>query len=252
MSAAGRPERTIGAEGSDGRSSAKPVTPDMSPYAIGRHGVTFERKVAVRYLTRLLLGDGASELGDGRRVVSVAFQQAPDHPVDDLVVRAARPDEPEPSRGACGRGSAYAGVRVERRVDAEARPGIRRCRHQGADKRARHTDGASWSQGCSRTPSSSPSWLTSPRPRWTRPASSTSSARRARDALAGGRRCSGHPRSWATRAPLGIVAPRCRGGRVARANQWSVHVLKHEAAHWPNTEVASDRAIPRTVGPPRT
>ena len=98
MSAAGRPERTIGAEGSDGRSSAKPVTPDMSPYAIGRHGVTFERKVAVRYLTRLLLGDGASELGDGRRVVSVAFQQAPDHPVDDLVVRAARPDEPEPSR----------------------------------------------------------------------------------------------------------------------------------------------------------
>ncbi len=70
----------------------------MSPYAIGRHGVTFERKVAVRDLTRLLLGDGASELGDGRRVVSVAFQQAPDHPVDDLVVRAARPDEPEPSR----------------------------------------------------------------------------------------------------------------------------------------------------------
>ena len=70
----------------------------MSPYATGGGGVTFERKVAVRYLARLLLGDGASELGDGRRVVSVAFQQAPDHPVDDLVVRAARPDEGEPSR----------------------------------------------------------------------------------------------------------------------------------------------------------
>ena len=98
MSAAGRPERTIGAEGSDGRSGAGPVSPGMSPYATGGGGVTFERKVAVRYLTRLLLGDGASELGDGRRVASVAFQQAPDHPVDDLVVRAARPDEREPSR----------------------------------------------------------------------------------------------------------------------------------------------------------
>ena len=98
MIAAGRPKRTIGAEGSDGRSSAGPVTPGMSPYATGGGGVTFERKVAVRYLTRLLLDEGASELGDGRRVVSVAFQQAPDHPVDDLVVRAARPDEREPSR----------------------------------------------------------------------------------------------------------------------------------------------------------
>ena len=98
MSAAGRPERTIAAEGSDGPSSAGPLTPGMSPYATGGGGVTFERKVAVRYLARLLLGDGASELGDGRRVVSVAFQQAPDHQVDDLVVRAARPDEGKPSR----------------------------------------------------------------------------------------------------------------------------------------------------------
>ena len=29
--------------------------------------------------------------------MSVAFQQAPDHPVDDLVVRAARPDDLQPS-----------------------------------------------------------------------------------------------------------------------------------------------------------
>ena len=63
----------------------------MSPYATGGGGVTFERKVAVQYLARLLAGDGTSELGDGRRVVSVAFQQAPEHPVDDLVVSAARP-----------------------------------------------------------------------------------------------------------------------------------------------------------------
>ena len=47
----------------------------MSPYATGGGGVTFERKVAVQYLARQLTGDGTSELGDGRRVVSVAFQQ---------------------------------------------------------------------------------------------------------------------------------------------------------------------------------
>ncbi len=69
----------------------------MSPYATGGGGVTFERKVAVRYLTLLLVGDGAVELGDGRSVVGVAFQQAPGHPVDDLVVRAARAGELEPS-----------------------------------------------------------------------------------------------------------------------------------------------------------
>src|SRR5215216_2844889 len=68
-----------------------------SPYATGGGGVTFERKVAVTYLAHLLVGDGAAELGDERRVVSVAFQQAPDHPVDDLVVTAARVDEIEPS-----------------------------------------------------------------------------------------------------------------------------------------------------------
>ena len=69
----------------------------MSPYATGGGGVTFERKVAVQYLAHLLAGDVASELGEGRRIVSVAFQQAPDHPVDDLVVRAARPDDLQPS-----------------------------------------------------------------------------------------------------------------------------------------------------------
>ena len=92
------PEDASSRERSGGGIGAAPSGQGMSPYATGGGGVTFERKVAVRYLTRLLLGDGASELGDGRRVVSVAFQQAPDHPVDDLVVRAARPDEPEPSR----------------------------------------------------------------------------------------------------------------------------------------------------------
>jgi hypothetical protein len=69
----------------------------MSPYATGAGGVTFERRVAVTYLAHLLVGDGAVELGDERRVVGVAFQQAPDHPVDDLVVRAARADESDPS-----------------------------------------------------------------------------------------------------------------------------------------------------------
>ncbi len=67
----------------------------MSPYATGGGGVTFERKVAVGYLALLLTREGATELGEGRSVVSVAFQQAPDHPIDDLVVRASRAGEGE-------------------------------------------------------------------------------------------------------------------------------------------------------------
>ena len=69
----------------------------VSPYATGGGGVTFERKVAVQYLAHLLTGNGAAELGDGRRVVSVAFQQAPEYPVDDLVIAAAHPEESKPS-----------------------------------------------------------------------------------------------------------------------------------------------------------
>ena len=68
-----------------------------SPYATGGGGVTFERKVAVQYLAHLLTGDGASELGDGRCVTSVAFQQSPAHPVDDLVVSAAHLGETKSS-----------------------------------------------------------------------------------------------------------------------------------------------------------
>lgn len=82
-----------------GPDAALPDAPQkgMSPYATGAGGVTFERKVAVTYLAHLLVGDGAAELGDERHVISVAFQQAPHHPVDDLVVTAARADEAEPS-----------------------------------------------------------------------------------------------------------------------------------------------------------
>ncbi|MGO9964164.1 MAG: hypothetical protein ACLPUG_12130 [Acidimicrobiales bacterium] len=73
------------------------TVPGMSPYPTGGGGVTFERKVAVQYLAHLLVGDAVAELGDNRSVVGVAFQQAPGHSVDDLVIRAARPDETEPS-----------------------------------------------------------------------------------------------------------------------------------------------------------
>ena len=73
------------------------VNQGASPYATGAGGVTFERKVAVQYLAHLLTGDGASELGDERCVTSVAFQQAPAHPVDDLVVSAAHLGETKPS-----------------------------------------------------------------------------------------------------------------------------------------------------------
>ena len=84
-------------ERSAGGIDAGPSGQGMSPYATGGGGVTFERKVAVQYLAHLLVGDGANELGDGRRVVSVAFQQAPAHTPDDLVVSAARTDESQPS-----------------------------------------------------------------------------------------------------------------------------------------------------------
>ena len=91
-----RPEHTSGSGGNDSGVGAAQAR-GTSPYATGGGGVTFERKVAVQYLTHLLVGDGACELGVGRRVVSVAFQQAPDQAVDDLVVSAAHPDELEPS-----------------------------------------------------------------------------------------------------------------------------------------------------------
>ena len=91
------PKEASGRVGSDGRISAVASPEGMSPYATGGGGVTFERKVAVQYLAHLLVGDGAIELGDGHRVLSVAFQQAPQHPVDDLVVSAAHTDELRPS-----------------------------------------------------------------------------------------------------------------------------------------------------------
>ncbi len=53
--------------------------------------------MGANYLSLLLTGEGATELGDARSIVSVAFQQAPRVPVDDLVILAARSDEPSPS-----------------------------------------------------------------------------------------------------------------------------------------------------------
>ena len=91
------PEDVSGRERSDGGIGAAPPRQGTSPCATGGGGVTFERRVAVQYLAHLLVGDSARELGDGRRVVSVAFQQAPVHAVDDLVVSAACPDELQPS-----------------------------------------------------------------------------------------------------------------------------------------------------------
>ena len=90
-------EETNTPEGTVGNAGAVESSVGMSPYATGGGGVTFERKVAVQYLAHLLVSDGAVEFGEGRRAVSVAFQQAPDYPVDDLVIHAARPEEVEPS-----------------------------------------------------------------------------------------------------------------------------------------------------------
>ena len=91
------PEDTNRPEPSGEDFDTAPSPQGMNPYATGGGGVTFERKVAVKYLAHLLGGDNATELGDGRRIESVAFQQAPLHSVDDLLVSAARPDELHPS-----------------------------------------------------------------------------------------------------------------------------------------------------------
>jgi hypothetical protein len=89
--------RTWMEESRDDPAPAVETSAGMSPYATGGGGVTFERKVGVKYLAHLLSGDGAAELGAERSVMSVAFQQAPQHAVDDLVVSAGRADEVEPS-----------------------------------------------------------------------------------------------------------------------------------------------------------
>ena len=91
------PRKTAGPVVRKGTNDTAASAGGVSPYATGGGGVTFERKVAVLYLAHLLVGDTASELGDDRRVVSVAFQQAPYHPIDDLVVSAALPSELQPS-----------------------------------------------------------------------------------------------------------------------------------------------------------
>ena len=92
-----RQQDTDGADGQDSGLGAAGGPDGVSPYATGGGGVTFERRVATLFLSHLLAGDGALGLGDGLRVVSVAFQQAPAYPLDDLVVTAARSGETEPS-----------------------------------------------------------------------------------------------------------------------------------------------------------
>ena len=80
-----------------GQGRAVPSGPASSPYSTGGGGVTLERRVAARYLAMLLTGDTVAELGEDRAIVSVAFQQAPRVPVDDLVILAARAEETSPS-----------------------------------------------------------------------------------------------------------------------------------------------------------
>lgn len=93
----GNPEATNHPEGSDSDTGGVELSEGISPYATGAGGVTFERRVAVQYLAHLLVGDSAFEFREGRHAVSVAFQQAPDYPVDDLVIHASGVRESEPS-----------------------------------------------------------------------------------------------------------------------------------------------------------
>ena len=61
----GNTDETSHTERSDGVPDAIESAAGMSPYATGGGGVTFERKVAVKYLAHLLVGDGAVEFGNG-------------------------------------------------------------------------------------------------------------------------------------------------------------------------------------------
>jgi len=75
--------------GSRNGGTRQPATQQgASPYSSGGGGVSFERRVSVVYLSLLLTGDNAAELGDSRSVTSIAYQQAPQSPVDDLVIHA--------------------------------------------------------------------------------------------------------------------------------------------------------------------
>ncbi len=78
-----------------------PVAPTeksaASAYSSGGGGVVLEHRVGARYLALMLTGEGAPELGEGRTIRSIAFQQAPASAVDDIVVRAARAEEHQPS-----------------------------------------------------------------------------------------------------------------------------------------------------------
>jgi hypothetical protein len=81
-------------EADGGGDSGEQMTRGARPYSTGGGGVTLEHRVAALQLMRLLTGATAAEL-HGRRVERVAFQQAPAHPVDDLLVTAARDDGSE-------------------------------------------------------------------------------------------------------------------------------------------------------------
>jgi predicted DNA binding CopG/RHH family protein/uncharacterized DUF497 family protein len=81
----------------DGETTGQAAERAASPYATGGGGVTFEHRVAARYLALMLTGNTSPELIDGRVITSIAFQQAPDSPVDDLVLHASRPGEQTPS-----------------------------------------------------------------------------------------------------------------------------------------------------------
>ncbi|MGG7462815.1 hypothetical protein [Plantibacter sp. YIM 135347] len=90
MERASKAEKAVDRVGNGGPAATS------SPYSTGGGGVTFERRVAASYLAALVTGGSAAGL-DGRRLVQVAFQQAPTEAVDDLVISAQRNDESSPS-----------------------------------------------------------------------------------------------------------------------------------------------------------
>lgn len=81
--AAAHPGQAAAASG--GGAEAIRANRGSSPYSTGGGGVTFAQLVASVYLTSMLTGGRRREVSD-LQVRTVAFQNGPEHPVDDLLI----------------------------------------------------------------------------------------------------------------------------------------------------------------------
>ena len=121
----GNPQDMTASETPQGGRRAPASPQGVSPYATGGGGVTFERQVAAKYLAHMLAGDGAGELGDGRRVVKRSVPTRPGPSCRRSGRECGVLGRVAAILGACRRRASVAQTRSERRINAEAIPGIR-------------------------------------------------------------------------------------------------------------------------------